>query len=123
MPRFRCVTLPYLPPSPGKEPKAEDEKAPRLYSSVAEAERERGLVSEVCGTLEWADQFHFPRSTQPVVSGLLRHVPNAHDSAPRPGGVHAAAAAFFRGENRNQGDARRNENCLLTSPASTTRRP
>jgi hypothetical protein len=67
MPRFLCVTLPYRPPSPGKEPKAEDEKAPRVYSSVAEAERERGLVSEVCGTLEWADQFHFPRSTEPPV--------------------------------------------------------
>ena len=100
MPRFRCVTLPYLPPSPGKEPKAEDEKAPRvLYSSVAEAERERGLVSEVCGTLEWADQFHFPRSTQPVVSGLLRHVPNAHESAPRPGGkARGGGGVFSRGK-------------------------
>ena len=88
MPRFLCVTLPYRPPSPGKEPKAEDEKAPRVYSSVAEAERERGLVSEVCGTLEWADQFHFPRSTEPPVKrGLFRRVPNAHDeNAPRPGG-------------------------------------
>ena len=88
MPRFLCVTLPYRPPSPGKEPKAEDEKAPRVYSSVAEAERERGLVSEVCGTLEWADQFHFPRSTEPPVKrGVFRRVPNAHDeNAPRPGG-------------------------------------
>ena len=88
MPKFRCVTLPYRPPSPEKEPKAEDEKAPRVYSSVAEAERERGLVSEVCGTLEWADQFHFPRSTEPPVNrGLFRRVPNAHDeNAPRPGG-------------------------------------
>ena len=87
MPRFLCVTLPYRPPSPEKEPKAEDEKAPRVYSSVAEAERERGLVSEVCGTLEWADQFHFPRSTEPPVKrGLFRRVPNAHDeNAPRPG--------------------------------------
>jgi hypothetical protein len=88
MPRFLCVTLPYRPPSPEKEPKAEDEKAPTVYSSVAEAERERGLVSEVCGTLEWADQFHFPRSTEPPVKrGLFRRVPNAHDeNAPRPGG-------------------------------------
>jgi hypothetical protein len=88
MPRFLCVTLPYRPPSPEKEPKAEDEKAPTVYSSVAEAERERGLVSEVCGTLEWADQFHFPRSKEPPVNrGLFRRVPNAHDeNAPRPGG-------------------------------------
>jgi len=104
MPRFKC--LPYRPPSPEEQPKAgpgEDEKtrrtrepdfptrATRVYASVEEAERARGHLPEVYGTSEWADQFHFPRRTQPVGRGRFT-LPTAHDSAPRPGGSFGAHA-------------------------------
>lgn len=111
MPRFKC--LPYRPPSPEEQPKAgpgEDEKtrrtrepdfptrATRVYASVEEAERARGHLPEVYGTSEWADQFHFPRRTQPVGRGRFT-LPTAHDSAPRPGGSFGAHALR---ENENE---------------------
>ena len=111
MPRFKC--LPYRPPSPEEQPKAgpgEDEKtrrtrepdfptrATRVYASVEEAERARGHLPEVYGTSEWADQFHFPRRTQPVGRGRFT-LPTAHDSAPRPGGSSGAHAL---GENEKR---------------------
>ena len=117
MPRFRCVSLPYRPPSPEEEPKAgldapgEDEKTtPRVYSSVFEAQRELrrsrpNLLPEVTGTLEWAEEFHFPRPTPPVGRGLLRHVPTAHDSAPRRGGAPAKRKNAREPGNARGGDA------------------